>query len=298
MKLTCVTAVFNAIKSGNGENLVRCIRSVASLKTQHEHLVYDGGSTDGTVEILKKLRDEDNIAGLRFVSEPDTGIYNALNKGVRDAKGEWFYVLGCDDYIGKPKVMDDLIAKADSTVDVIATPVKVDGIKGNYVIFADFKKLKNLFFTAVCCHQGEIARTRLVRLLGGFDERYRISADTNMFLLARLRNAKFNYEMRDFAVFTMGGTASSNEDCYKREDAELVARALNLTEAQMERLKTRRVLPIPLTVKLMFHRNFVVRMAARTVIWMYLRPIVRFFSCPLIVATRPLRLRLLKAKQA
>ena len=107
MKLTCVTATFNCIKAGNRERLVRCIESVAKLKTEHEHLIYDGESTDGTAELLREL--EAKTPGLKVVSEPDTGIYNALNKGVRDAKGDWFYVLGADDYILHPDVLDSII---------------------------------------------------------------------------------------------------------------------------------------------------------------------------------------------
>ena len=99
MKLTCVTATFNCIKAGNRERLIRCIESVAKLKTEHEHLIYDGASADGTAELLHEL--EVKTLGLKVISEPDTGIYNAINKGVRDAKGEWFYVLGADDYVSR-----------------------------------------------------------------------------------------------------------------------------------------------------------------------------------------------------
>ena len=76
MKLTCVTAVFNAIKSGNRESLIRCVESVAKLKTEHEHLIYDGASTDGTVALLREL--EAKTPGVRVVSE-------------------WVYVLGADE---------------------------------------------------------------------------------------------------------------------------------------------------------------------------------------------------------
>lgn len=92
MKLTCVTATFNCIKAGNRERLIRCVESVAKLKTEHEHLIYDGVSTDGTVELLREL--EAKIPNLKVVSEPDTGIYNALNKGVRDAKGGMVLCVG------------------------------------------------------------------------------------------------------------------------------------------------------------------------------------------------------------
>ena len=55
LKLTCVTAVFNAVKAGNRDRLIRCVESVAKLAVSHEHLIFDGGSSDGTLEILKDL---------------------------------------------------------------------------------------------------------------------------------------------------------------------------------------------------------------------------------------------------
>ena len=78
MKLTCVTATFNCIKAGNRERLIRCVESVAKLKIEHEHLIYDGASTDGTVDLLREL--ESITPRLKIVSEPDAGIYDALNK--------------------------------------------------------------------------------------------------------------------------------------------------------------------------------------------------------------------------
>ena len=55
LKLTCVTATFNVLADGNGEALRRCVASVARLAVPHEHLIYDGASTDGTAELLRRL---------------------------------------------------------------------------------------------------------------------------------------------------------------------------------------------------------------------------------------------------
>ena len=107
MNLTCVTAVYNAIASGNRERLIRCVESVSKLKIEHEHLIYDGASTDGTVELLRGLKQRNDR--LSVVSELDKGIYNALNKGVRAANGTWVLILGCDDYLDKPEVLDQLL---------------------------------------------------------------------------------------------------------------------------------------------------------------------------------------------
>lgn len=88
MNISIIIATFNA-----GLHLQECLASVAALEMADiEILVIDGGSTDNTLSILK------NTAGpLRWISEPDQGIYDALNKGARMAKGKWLYFLGADD---------------------------------------------------------------------------------------------------------------------------------------------------------------------------------------------------------
>ena len=172
VKLTVVTAVRNAIAAGNRDALVRCVESVALLKTMHEHLIYDGASTDGTIDLLHEL--ETKTPGLKVVSEQDTGIYNALNKGVRDATGDWFYVLGCDDYICHPAVLDRLVAEVERSnhVEAIVSTVRRQTSSSEEDWFTDTSQLDQIFTDPCVCHQGELLRTSIVRDLGGFDERY------------------------------------------------------------------------------------------------------------------------------
>jgi len=83
----------------NAENfLERCIKSVLSQEYPNiQHIILDGGSTDGTINILNKYNDL-----LAFwKSEPDEGIYNAMNKAVRHAKGDWIVFIGSDDILFK-----------------------------------------------------------------------------------------------------------------------------------------------------------------------------------------------------
>ena len=189
MVLTVVTATFNCLDSGSHDCLLRCVESVASIKTEHEHLVYDGASKDGTAELLFALEKE--IPTLKVVSEPDTGIYNALNKGVRDAKGEWFYVLGADDYICAPNVLDNLLGNAAKETMVMVSPVERERENRFYRKLPDMAKI---FWTVPCSHQGIVMRTKLVRGCGGFDEKkYEICADWDMMLKAHEMGAKHHY---------------------------------------------------------------------------------------------------------
>ena len=292
MKLTCVTATFNCIKAGNRERLIRCVESVAKLKTEHEHLIYDGASTDGTVELLREL--EAKTPGLKVVSEPDTGLYNALNKGVRDAKGEWFYVLGADDYIENPEVMDAIIEDEGVETQLIITPVateKPDGTKGP-VRFGDIRELEWFLNHCVCNHQGELMKTFLVRDLGnevgysGFDERYRISADTDMLLRAHLKAVPIHYVFNSFACFHLGGLADSNVEIFKKEDLDSFSRALSLDERQTAYYAKRKYLPLRVSLRLASHPDLAVSIAAKYMVKCWVKDVLRVVLWPIVIARR------------
>lgn len=295
MKLTCVTATFNCIKAGNRERLIRCVASVAKLKTEHEHLIFDGASTDGTVELLKEL--EVKIPNLKVVSEPDTGIYNALNKGVRDAKGEWFYVLGADDYIENPDVMDVIIEEENEKTQLIITPVTTERQNGarGMVRFGDIKELKYFLNHCVCCHQGELMKTFLVRELGkevgysGFNERYRISADTDMLLRAHIKAVPIHYVFKYFACFHLGGFADSNVEIYQKENYDSFVRALSLNEGQATYYAKRKYFPICILLRLIMHSDLAVRIAARYMMKCWLKDVFRVLLWPIIIIRRKLR---------
>lgn len=266
MKLTCVTAVFNAIKAGNRERLIRCVESIAKLKTEHEHLIYDGASTDGTVELLREL--EAKTPGLKVVSEPDTGIYNALNKGVRDAKGEWFYVLGADDYICHPKVMDSLLFAEKQEIEIIAATVERD--HQGFPFFKSYDDLAVIFENTPCCHQGEIVRTELMRRMGGFDERFAIAADADFFFRAHLANINFHYVFTPFANYAYGGLSESCTTKAVDEFFKCVGINLGLNTTQKEKLQHDKLLPIGVALPLIFHSDIALRLGARKMVRRYL----------------------------
>jgi glycosyltransferase involved in cell wall biosynthesis len=87
--LSIITVVRNGVAS-----IEACLKSIIRHASPAvELIVVDGGSTDGTVEILKHYRNSLNY----WVSEPDNGIYDAMNKGLRQAHGDWILFIGCDD---------------------------------------------------------------------------------------------------------------------------------------------------------------------------------------------------------
>ncbi len=114
--VSIITAVYNGAAT-----LENCIASVLAQSHSHiEHVVVDGGSRDGTLEILKR-----HEGRIRYVSGPDKGIYDAMNIGVAMASGEWVLFLGADDRLADADSIASLLAAcpADLSVYTILTGV-------------------------------------------------------------------------------------------------------------------------------------------------------------------------------
>ena len=257
LKLTCVTATFNVLASGNGEALRRCVASVARLAVPHEHLIYDGASTDGTVELLRELAMR--APNVKVVSERDSGIYNALNKGVRDARGAWFHVLGADDEIVDADAMVRALSEGERrNADLVASPVWWGEVGGRTYPVQPHLALGAMPFP----HQGVLMRTELVRRLGGFVEKFRIGADKNLLLSAVLANARVVCLERPFALFGDQGTSSDVEKC-RQENISFYAAHYGLSSEESLELYDRRVLPLRVVFRKLVHASPVVRRSAR-----------------------------------
>ncbi|MGB9600549.1 MAG: glycosyltransferase, partial [Myxococcota bacterium] len=112
MKFSIITAVLN-----NRETISDCIESVASQSYKFiEHIIIDGLSTDGTIDIIKDY--SSRYSHIRWISEKDNGIYNAINKGIKISTGEIIGILNSDDIFDNKEVLGK-IAKAfqDYNVD-------------------------------------------------------------------------------------------------------------------------------------------------------------------------------------
>jgi glycosyltransferase involved in cell wall biosynthesis len=109
-KLSVIT-----INRNNAAGLRKTIESVISQTfINYEYIIIDGGSTDGSVDIIKQYADKITY----WVSEPDTGIYNAMNKGIKVAKGEYLQFLNSGDWLYSNTVLDDVF-KLDRTEDIL-----------------------------------------------------------------------------------------------------------------------------------------------------------------------------------
>ena len=172
--ISLITAVYE--DNFNLTGLVECVRNAKRIGV--EWIVIDGGSADGTVDLLKNSRDVIDI----FVSEPDTGIYEAWNKALKLCSGENIVFLGADDRISFD-YFDIAIRARDSSVNILLFPTA-------YVKRGSIIKVVNrcawskpLAFpvTLGFPHSGTI-HSRALFIDGGFDVSYRIAGDTEFLI--------------------------------------------------------------------------------------------------------------------
>ena len=205
--------------SYNSEKLIeKTIKSIAECKALFpcEHIIIDGNSTDGTAKILSKYRHTlDTI-----IQEPDYGIYNAMNKGLQLAKGEYICYINTDDQVipkGAQKAAD-LLEASRRQIDCLASTaiavkekkksIWIPSVPSNYMEF----RCPNL------CHNGVYTHRSLFEEIGSFDEELQIAGDTDWIIRA-LRSADIiKFLNVPTVLYSLGGISSN----FKLHSEEMV----------------------------------------------------------------------------
>jgi glycosyltransferase involved in cell wall biosynthesis len=186
--ISLITVVYN------GEALIAdTLRSAINQTYKDiELVIVDGGSKDNTVAVARQF--SDYIGTL--ISEKDNGIYDAMNKGIKAAKGEWVYFLNAGDSFYDANVLMDLFQKDLTGIDLVYgkvqtvnEPTGIDYITGEPVTLKDF------FSRYPICHQATFTRKSCFETIGYYDAQYRLAADTEWF-------ARFFKMTPDKALFT------------------------------------------------------------------------------------------------
>jgi glycosyltransferase involved in cell wall biosynthesis len=186
MKITIITPCLNRAKL-----IDFALRSVlAQNYSDFEHVIVDGGSTDGTLDILTKY------SYLRMISEPDTGMYAAINKGLNLAQGDIIGFLNSDD-LYPPGVFQNIVNKfMNKETQAVAGSARLfhegpDGKKENITLFAPSQKdqLIHQMIMGIPAFNAWFFRRNVILELNGFNEDYKIIADREFmirFALARI----------------------------------------------------------------------------------------------------------------
>ena len=178
--ISIIIAVFNASKT-----LQQCIDSVAQQTYANKELIIiDGGSKDCTVDLLEASQQQISY----WISEPDKGIYNAWNKGLSQAKGEWICFLGADDFFWDAQVLERMTAQLQAIPpDILVAYGQIMLLNNDgetlYPIGEPWEKIKDRFKQVMCIpHQGVMHRHSLFEQNGKFDESFRIAGDYELLM--------------------------------------------------------------------------------------------------------------------
>ncbi|MGF1536039.1 MAG: glycosyltransferase [Elainellaceae cyanobacterium] len=208
MKVSVITVCYNAEAT-----LGRTIQQVlAQTYAPLEYIVVDGASTDGTPALLRRYADRIN----HVVSEPDEGLYHAMNKGIALATGDWLYFANADDYLIDPEVVSDVVAfiQAYPDSDFVYGNHETRHRSGSASVYQPAppeEMLSELVYLGNCFIQpASFFNAKLFDVLGPFHDRYKIAADYDWFvrLLAHSDLVVRHYP-RTIASYAQGG-ASSN----------------------------------------------------------------------------------------
>jgi glycosyltransferase involved in cell wall biosynthesis len=182
MKVSVVVGVKNGAAS-----LQRCLDSIAAQTLgSRETVVVDSASTDGTVELLRENQRAGKVT--RFLSEPDRGLYQAWNKALPLASGEWLCFLGCDDAFHEAGALQALVDAADRAAGRTRVVYgRINRVTPSGVVAdtfgTDWPTARRRFLAGTMIpHPGALHHRALFAEHGRFDESFRIAGDYEMLL--------------------------------------------------------------------------------------------------------------------
>ena len=211
MKISIITTCYNRVSTIRG-----AIESVlAQDYADIEYIIVDGASTDGSVEAIQEA-----IAGkegqVKFVSEPDHGMYEAINKGIRMATGDYIGLVHSDDFLYSSHTISDIAKRLNETRadflygdGLFVNAENTDKVVRKWI--GGTYRLWKVRHGWLPLHPTCYIRREVMEKLGGYDESYMIAADTDLLVRYLLDNhVKTDYLKKYIVRMRMGGMSTDN----------------------------------------------------------------------------------------
>ncbi|WP_199459484.1 glycosyltransferase family 2 protein [Vibrio owensii] len=206
-KLSIITVVFN------GEDHIEdAIKSVVTQKENFEYIVVDGGSTDNTLEILERYSNEIDV----IISEPDHGIYDAMNKGLLLAKGDIIGFINSDDYYMDGIFSDVISLYEKMDCDVIHGDMNIVDFSSNKILERRVSNIRRLPFTMSLNHPSIFIKKEIYKK-HKYSLDYKIASDYDLVLRLKKAKAKFCHLNIVIASMRNGGVSSVELESTKYE---------------------------------------------------------------------------------
>lgn len=223
MKVTVVTAVLN--DAGHIEQTILSVISQTDIEI--EYIIVDGDSKDGTLELIGKYKDKISL----LISEPDRGVYDAMNKGIKYSTGDFVYFLNSGDVLLNPSILSKIkleeLKERNAIIygNVVVVYGNIEALEKPRPFFNSKMKFKGIGI----CHQSMFFPGKLIRN-EKYDLSYNIAADYDLAYRLWRKGTVFLYKDITIAKYDWGKGISSNPykllDVY-RENARVCHQQLN-----------------------------------------------------------------------
>ena len=213
--VSVITVVYN-----NAKTLDRCIRSVLNQTYKNiEYIVIDGGSTDGTLEVIQRYKEVID----HFISEPDDGLYHAMNKGLKIATGEYIAFLNSDDYFLADAVSASIENILTHNLDISYAGFLFADENGHAVIADEGREWNDSMLVQGIPggHETIFARKECYDRIGGYDLTYKLAADYHWVMRAYKAGFKAAPLRKTILVMAPGGL-SFDQSLEKTENYRLL----------------------------------------------------------------------------
>ena len=223
IKLTYVTITYQAVKV-----LQRTLDSVLHQDyPEITHLIIDGASTDGTLEMVNDYIECSNAANnghkVLLMSEPDNGIYDAMNKGLRSIDGDYVCFLNAGDFLPAPDIASRIISAVENSPlpSVLYGDTDIVDSEGNFLHHRRLSPPEHLTWKSfrqgmLVCHQAFYARTDFA-IATPFDQQYRYSADVDWCIRVMKAAAKENVPLLNLHMVVVNYTQEGQTTLHHRE---------------------------------------------------------------------------------
>jgi glycosyltransferase involved in cell wall biosynthesis len=187
--ISIITINYNNIKG-----LILTIESVLQQTySKVEYIIIDGGSTDGSKEYIESQTEHINY----WVSEPDSGVYHAMNKGLKKSTGDFCLFLNSGDYFSNEHVLSNLYNQLDKKYGMIYGLIEWEHTGRYWNPKRDLKSFE-FVFNSLIPHQASFYRVDALRKIGGYKEKYRVISDWTSMI--DLLNAGYKMKKVDLLI--------------------------------------------------------------------------------------------------
>ena len=229
IRFTVITVTYNA-----AEVLERTIRTVITQTYENlEYIIVDGGSNDGTLDIIKRYAAQD--ARIRYISEPDSGIYDAMNKGIKMAAGDYLEFLNAGDMYRDDKVLLDVAGYLGRGLNAAGTDILYGSIiyvypdgSENIRTYSQFCEKKLYYLLGDCINHQAMFAARRCFDDEIFDTTYRISADREWMIRQKKAGRRFKAMDRIICYYSLdpGSASIANEKLTWKENGSIIRKHL------------------------------------------------------------------------